>query len=126
MPQWDNPGGIVLPHYEVAIVDENDDLLPPGEDSEMVSGFEVEEGALYHQGTEDAAAIGVHAALGEEGIRLFVTLKPGVVLTEEDIRAHYRSVMAKFMVPAIVTILEKMPRMVTGKPEKSKLAALSV
>ena len=41
-------------------------------------------------------------------------------------RAHCRSVMAKFMVPAIVTILEEMPRTVTGKPEKGKLAALSV
>ena len=36
VPQWDHPDGIVLPHYEVAIVDENDDLLPPGEDGEMV------------------------------------------------------------------------------------------
>ena len=36
VPQWDHPGGIVLPHYEVAIVDENDDLLPPGEYGEMV------------------------------------------------------------------------------------------
>ena len=36
VPQWDHPGGILLSHYEVAIVDENDDLLPPGEDGEMV------------------------------------------------------------------------------------------
>ena len=41
-------------------------------------------------------------------------------------RARCRSVMAKFMVPAIVTILEEMPHTVTGKPEKGKLAALSV
>ena len=41
-------------------------------------------------------------------------------------RARCRSVMAKFMVPAIVTILEEMPRTVTGKPEKGKLTALSV
>ena len=186
VPQWDHPGGIVLPHYEVAIVDENDDLLPAGEDGEMVirprepgvmadgyfgmlertletrrnlwfhtgdigrldedglfyfhcrmaerirvrgemvSGFEVEEGALSHQGIEDAAAIGVPAALGEEDIRLFVTLKPGAGLTEDDIRNHCRVVMAKFMVPAIITILEQMPRTVTGKPEKGKLAELPV
>ena len=93
---------------------------------EMVSGFEVEEEALSHQGIEDAAAIGVPAALVEEDIRLFVTLKPGVGLTEEDIGVHCRSVMAKFMVLAIVTMLEEMARTVTGKPEKGKLAALSV
>ncbi len=64
---------------------------------EMLSGFEVENGSLSHQGIEDAAAIGVPAALGEGDIRLFVTLKHGVGLTEEDIRAYCRSVMAKFI-----------------------------
>ena len=184
VPQWDHPGGIVLPHYEVAIVDENDDPLPPGRDGEMVirpreagvmadgyfgmpdttletrrnlwfhtgdigcldeqgrfyfryrmaerirvrgemvSGYEVEEGALSHPQIEDAAAIGVPAALGEEDIRLFVTLKPGSCLSEEEIRAHCRGVMAKFMVPSIITILDEMPRTVTGKPEKGRLAQL--
>ena len=93
---------------------------------EMVSGFEVEKGELSHQKIGVAAAIGVLAALDEEDIRLFVTWKPGAGLTEEDIRAHCRSVMAKFMVPAIVNILEQMPRTVTGKPEKGELAALPV
>ena len=68
---------------------------------EMVSGFEVEEGALCRQGIEDSAGIGVRAAIGEKDIRLFVTLKPVVGLTKEDIRAHCWSVMTKFMVPAI-------------------------
>ena len=36
VPQWAHPGGIVLPHYEVAIVDENDGLLPANHDGEMV------------------------------------------------------------------------------------------
>ena len=37
---------------------------------EMVSGFEVEERALSHQGIEDAAAIGVPATIVEEDIHL--------------------------------------------------------
>ena len=91
---------------------------------EMVSGLEVEEGALLHPGLEDAAAVGMASDLGEEDIRLFVTLKPGATCSEEDIRAHCRDVMAKFMVPAVVTILDSMPRTMTGKPEKGKLSAL--
>ena len=181
-PQWDHPGGIVLPHYEVGIVDENDDLLPAGEKGEMVirpleagvmsdgyfgmpdktsetrrnlwfhtgdigwmdkeghfyftcriaerirvkgemvSGYEVEEGALSHPEIEDAAAIGIPEHMGEEDIRLFVTLKDGSALNEDDIRAHCQKQMAKFMVPHIVTILDEMPRTPTGKPEKGKLA----
>ncbi len=184
VPQWDHPGGIVLPHYELAIVDDNDEVLPPGKDGEivirprepgvmsdeyvgmpdktmesrrnlwfhtgdigrldeegrfyfryrkaerirvrgeMVSGYEVEEGALSHPLIEDAAAVAIPAPLGEEDIRLFVTLRPGAVLTPEEIRQHCAGVMAKFMVPAVVTILPEMPRTPTGKPEKGKLAAM--
>ena len=181
-PQWDHDGGIVLPHYQVAIVDDYDDILPAGQDGEvvirpleagvmahgyfgmpektaevarnfwfhtgdigrmdeqgrfyfryrkaerirvrgeMVSGFEVEEGVLSHEAVEDAAAIGVKASLGEEDIRVFVTLKQGAVLTPDELIAHCKKVMAKFMVPAIVTILDELPRTPTGKVEKGKLA----
>ena len=184
VPQWNHPGGIVLPHYEVAIVDENDDIVPPGTDGEivirplepgvmsdgyfgmaqetletrrnlwfhsgdigrmdsrgrlyfryrkserirvrgeMVSGAEVEEGALSHPDIEDAAAVAIPAQLGEEDIRLFVTLKRGANTSREDISRHCEKVMAKFMVPAVVTILDDMPRTPTGKPEKHKLASI--
>lgn len=36
VPQWDHPGGIILPHFEVAIFDENDDPLPPNTPGELV------------------------------------------------------------------------------------------
>ena len=36
VPQWDHDGGIVLPHFELAIVDENDDRLPPDTDGEIM------------------------------------------------------------------------------------------
>ena len=62
--------------------------------------------------------------LGQEDIRLFVTLKLGATCSAEDIRAHCRSVMAKFMVLAVVTILDSMLRTMTGKPEKGKLSEL--
>lgn len=184
VPQWNHPGGVVLPHFEIAIVDGNDDVLPPGEDGElvvrprepgvmsdgyfgmpeetlatrrnlwfhtgdigrvddaglfyfrcrkaerirvrgeMVSSFEVEEGALDHPAVEDAVALGIPSEWGEEDIRLFVTLKAGASLTAEDIREHCRARMARFMVPAAITILEHMPRTPTGKPERGKLLEL--
>jgi len=185
-PQWDHPGGIILPHFDLAIVDEHDDPVPAGKTGEivirprepgvmsngyfgmpertvaawrnlwfhtgdigwldedglfyftcriaerirvkgeMVSGFEVEEGALSHAEIEDAAAIGMPSEMGEEDIRLFVTLKPESRLTADDIRAHCQGLMAKFMVPKIVTILDEMPRTTTGKPEKGKLAEIEI
>jgi len=184
VPQWDHPGGILLPHFDLAIVDEHDDPVPAGVKGEivirpkepgviadgyfgmpertlasrknlwfhtgdigwldeaglfyfpcriaerirvkgeMVSGFEVEEGALAHPDILDAAAIGIPAEMGEEDIRLFVTLRDETSLNETQIIKHCQSVMAKFMVPKIVTILDEMPRTPTGKPEKGKLAQM--
>jgi crotonobetaine/carnitine-CoA ligase len=185
-PQWDHPGGLVLPQFDIAIVDDNDNPVPAGCDGElvirnkepgvmsdeyfgmpdktlesrrnlwfhtgdiarlddaghfyfryrmaerirvlgeMVSGYEVEEGALSHPAVEDAAAIGIPAELGEETIRLFVTIKPGIDVTAQDIREHCRSCMAKYMVPTVVTILDAMPRTPTGKPEKGELGKLPI
>ena len=36
VPQWDHPGGIVLPHFEVEIHDDNGECVPPGTPGEMV------------------------------------------------------------------------------------------
>ena len=183
-PQWDHPGGIVLPHFDIAIVDENDDQLPPntpGElvirplepgvmsdgyfnmpdrtlqsrrnlwfhtgdigqideqglfyflhriserirvKGEMVSAYEVEEGALTHPAVEDCAAIGIPDELAEEDIRLFVVTRPGHELSEEELRKHCSERMAKFMVPKIITFMDSLPRTSTGKPEKGKLAEI--
>ncbi len=185
VPQWDHPGGIVLPHFEVAIHDDNDDPLPPdtpGEmvirplepgvmadgyfdmpektlesrrnlwfhtgdigrmddegrfyfmhriaerirvKGEMVSGYEVEEGALTHPLVEDCAAIGIPGEFGEEDVMLWAVLKPGARLTEDDLRDYCRERMAKFMVPKHIRFIADMPRTPTGKPEKGKLAAMA-
>ena len=184
-PQWDDPGGIVLPHFEVEIHDDNDDPLPPGQagemvvrplepgvmssgyfdmpertleswrnlwfhtgdigrmdeqghfyfmhriserirvKGEMVSAFEVEEGALTHPDVQDCVAIGIPGEMGEEDIKLFVVRKHGTEVTEEDLIQHCAKCMARFMVPKHIVFLEEMPRTSSGKPEKGKLAALS-
>ncbi len=183
-PQWDHPGGIVLPEFEIAIVDEKGEEVPNGTNGElvvrskipgvisdayfgmpektvesrrnlwfhtgdiarigkdgyfyfkcrmaerirvrgeMVSAFEVEEGALSHPAIEDAAAIGYASELGEEEIRLFVVLKQGTRLSAEAIQAHCAERMAKFMVPSIITFIDQMPRTPSGKPEIAKLKQL--
>jgi len=50
----------------------------------------------------------------------------GATATAETIRSHCRIVMAKFPVSTSVTILDEMPRTVTGKPEKDRLATYSL
>ncbi len=184
VPQWDHPGGLVLPHFDIAIVDDSGDPVPPDTPGqlvvrpkepgvmsdgyfgmpeetlesrknlwfhtgdvarldaegrfyfmhrmserirvkgEMVSGYEVEEGALSHPEIEDCAAIGVPGEMVEEDIKLFVVPKPGAKLTAERVRAYCAERMASFMVPRHIVFLDEMPRTPTGKPEKGKLALM--
>jgi len=186
IPQWDHPGGIVLPHFEVEIHDENDDPLPIGQagemvirplepgvmcsgyfdmpertleswrnlwfhtgdigrmdeqgrfyfmhriserirvKGEMVSAYEVEEGALTHPGVEDCAAIGVPGEMGEEDVKLFVVKKNNAKVTSKDLIQHCKDRMARFMVPKCIVFIPEMPRTSSGKPEKGKLAALEL
>ncbi len=184
VPQWDHPGGVVLPHFEVAIHDDNGDPAPPGQPGEMVvrplepgvmsdgyfgmldrtlasrkdlwfhtgdiarfdddglfyfmhrmserirvkgemvSAYEVEEGALAHPAVQDCAAIGVPSERGEEAIKLFVVKKPDAEIGADALKKHCAARMARFMVPEHIVFLEELPRTPTGKPEKGKLAAL--
>ncbi|MEM9467938.1 MAG: AMP-binding protein [Actinomycetota bacterium] len=91
---------------------------------EMVSGFEVEEGVLTHPAVHDAAAIGVPGEFGEEDVKVFVVVRNGMTVTEEELLAHCRERMAKFMVPTHVVFLDDLPRTPTGKPEKGVLATM--
>jgi len=91
---------------------------------EMVSGYEVEEGALTHPDIEDCVAVGVPGEFGEEDIKLFVVLKPGAPLTANRLRTYCAERMAKFMVPRQFVFLDKIPRTLTGKPEKAKLSSM--
>ena len=47
-------------------------------------------------------------------------------LTEEKIRIHCQEIMARFMVPKIITFLKDIPRTPTGKIEKGKLAKIPI
>ena len=91
---------------------------------EMVSGYEVEEGVLTHPSIQDCAAVAVPGEMGEEDIKVFVTVKDGQSICAERLKQHCATRMAKFMVPKYVTVLDDMPRTPTGKPEKGRLAAM--
>ncbi|MBF2761584.1 MAG: AMP-binding protein [Ectothiorhodospiraceae bacterium AqS1] len=183
-PQWDHPGGVILPHFEVAIHDEAGDPVPCGQPGqmvvrplepgvmsdgyfsmpdrtlasrkdlwfhtgdiarldendlfyfmhrmserirvkgEMVSAYEVEEGALAHPAVQDCAAIGIASEWGEEAIKLFVVKKPGFDLSADALKEHCATRMARFMVPEEIVFLDELPRTSTGKIEKGKLGSL--
>jgi long-chain acyl-CoA synthetase len=85
---------------------------------------EVEAALLTHPAVAEAAVLGIpHPELGED-VAAFVTLRPGVSATPDDLIAHCRDRLAAFKYPRRLTVLDALPRGATGKILKSQLPPL--
>jgi fatty-acyl-CoA synthase len=106
-------------------------LFVEGRDDEMiVSGGEnvfpkeIEEMLERHEAVAEAAAIGVEDEKFGQRLRAFVVLKQGSQATEEDLRGHVKSNLARYKVPREIVFVEELPRNPTGKVLKRKLQEL--
>jgi long-chain acyl-CoA synthetase len=103
----------------VTIVGRKKELILRGGYS-VVPG-EVEAALLGHPAVAEAAVVGVaHGELGEE-IAAFVTLRPGMRATGEELMAFCRDRLASFKYPRQVSIVADLPKSATGKILKSLL-----
>jgi fatty-acyl-CoA synthase len=116
---------------DVGHIDENGRLFVDGRDDEMiVSGGEnvfpreIEELLAAHDSVLEAAAIGVDDATFGQRLRVFVVLRAGQQLDEEQVRSYVRDNLARYKVPRDVVFLEQLPRNPSGKVLKRQLADL--
>jgi long-chain acyl-CoA synthetase len=95
------------------IVDRKKELM-------KVSGFqvwprEIEEVIASHPGVLEAAAAGIPDPIRGEVPKAWVVLRPGVSLTEEEIRAWCEESLVYYKVPAFVEFRPALPRTPVGK-----------
>jgi long-chain acyl-CoA synthetase len=119
---WLHSGDLVRIDEEgfVFILDRAKDMLIRG--GENIYCVEVE-GALYaHPAIMDAAVVAIpHKVLGEE-VGAVVQVAPGKAVTEEELKAHVRKLIAGFKVPVKIEIrTEPLPRNANGKILKTEL-----
>ncbi|MGB5092582.1 MAG: class I adenylate-forming enzyme family protein [Parvibaculum sp.] len=119
---WFHSGDLVRMDEEgfVFILDRAKDMLIRG--GENVYCVEVE-GALYsHPAVMDAAVVGIpHKVLGEE-VGAVVQVAPGKDVSEDELKAHVRKLLAGFKVPIKIEIRhDPLPRNANGKIMKSEL-----
>ncbi|MFV0279534.1 MAG: class I adenylate-forming enzyme family protein [Rhodoblastus sp.] len=107
----------------VYIVDRKKDIVIRG--GENIYCIEVEEVLYRHPAIMDAALIGLpHRTLGEEPAAV-VTLKPGMSVSEDELRAVVGEHLAAFKTPVRIAFSgEPLPRNAPGKIMKPQLRAL--
>lgn len=82
---------------------------------------EIEEFLFAHPAIEQSSVVGVPDAKYGEELCAWIKLKPGISMTEDEVRAHCRSHLAHFKVPRYVRFVESFPQTVTGKIQKFKI-----
>ncbi len=114
-------GGVLDADGHVSILDRKKDVIITG--GENVSSIEVEDAIFSLDGVAEVAVIGVpHDTWGEMIVALVVPV-PGSGLTEEDVTACCRKVLAGYKCPKQVEFREELPRTATGKLQKFRLRA---
>jgi long-chain acyl-CoA synthetase len=105
----------------VYIVDRKKDMIIAG-------GFniyprDVDEVLYEHPKIADAVTIGIPDPYRGETVKVFVVVKPGETLTQEEVIAHCRERLAAYKVPRYVEFRAELPKTIVGKVLRKELRA---
>ena len=97
-----------------------DDMIVSG--GENVFPGEVEDVLARHPDVEDVAVLGVPDEEFGQRLRAFVVSAAGSDPSEDDLKAHVKSSLARYKVPREIVFTDEIPRNPTGKVLRRKLA----
>jgi len=103
----------------VAVVGRLKDMIIRG--GENIYPREIEEFLFTHQKIQDAKVVGIPDEKYGEEVCVWIKLKEGEVLSEDEIRAFCKDHIAYFKVPRFIRLVEDFPMTVTGKVQKFKM-----
>lgn len=103
----------------ITIVDRKKDMI-------LCSGFnvfcrEIDEVLYTHPKVLDACTIGIPDPKRGETPKVFVIVKPGETMSEDEVKQHCRESLAPYKVPTHVEFIDELPRTSVGKPMRNEL-----
>jgi len=107
----------------IFIVDRRDDFIKSW--GHRISSQEVEAAALRMEQLVSAAVIGVPDDEAGEAVTLFVTARPGAMVSPDEVLAVCRRHLPKYMVPRSVLVLGALPLNSSGKVAKRRLREMA-
>ena len=96
-----------------------DDMIVSG--GENVYPAEIEDAIATLPDVVEAAVIGVPDPDFGQRLKAFVVAREGTRLSEDDVKEHVRSHLARYKVPRDVELVDELPRNPTGKVLKREL-----
>ncbi len=98
------------------------ELIKPG--GENVYPAEVEQVLLAHPDIEEAVVIGVPDAKWKEAIKAICIARKGTAPDSQEIIEFVGQKIARFKKPKYVTVVDDLPRMAGGQPDRAKIKAI--
>ncbi len=115
---WMHTGdlGTMDEHGYLAITGRSKDMVIRG--GENIYPREIEEFLYGHPAIADVQAFGVPDTYYGEELCAWIKLKPGAVVTEDEIKAFCRGRITHFKIPRHIRFVDDYPMTVTGKVQK--------
>jgi acyl-CoA synthetase (AMP-forming)/AMP-acid ligase II len=120
-PGWLTTGDVARIHRDgsIEIVDRSKDVIKSG--GEWISSLTIEAVAMEHPALALAAVVGVSHPRWQERPLLFVTLKPGSMVSRDQLMDHLGSRLSKWWLPDDVIFVSSLPMTASGKIRKADL-----
>jgi fatty-acyl-CoA synthase len=117
---WFHTGDLAVmePDRYVKIKDRSKDIIISG--GENISSLEVEDALYRHPAVMACAVVAKPDAKWGETPLAFVEVKPGALVTQEELISHCKSLLAGYKVPRDIRF-EEIPKTSTGKIQKFQL-----
>ncbi|MGB4347421.1 MAG: acyl-CoA synthetase, partial [Burkholderiaceae bacterium] len=119
---WFHTGDLAVMSADgyVRIKDRSKDIIISG--GENISSIEVEDAIYQHPAVVAVAVVALPDTKWGEVPCAFVELRAGAALTEQELIAHCKTLLASFKVPKRV-VFKELPKTSTGKIQKFALRA---
>lgn len=111
--------GVIDDDGYCAIVGRIKDTIIRG--GENIAPKEIEDYLITHSSISEAQAFGVSDKKFGEVVAVWVKLKEGAQLSEQELQDYCKDQIAYFKVPALVRFVDEYPLTVTGKIQKFKM-----
>jgi acyl-CoA synthetase (AMP-forming)/AMP-acid ligase II len=103
----------------VYLVDRKKDMIVSG--GENIYSREVEEALYQHEAVANAAVIAVPDEKWGEAVRAVIELRSGASVSEPDLIAHCRTLIAGYKCPKSIAFVDELPKLASGKINKLEI-----